>query len=72
MLIFGFTWDGFFLKSNYGNVAPDEQGYITIDSENDIQVIDGQGTERIKIGRLGQIYVWYKIFRQWRRASNGY
>ena len=51
---FGFTWDGFFLKSNYGNVAPDEQGYITIDSENDIQVIDGQGTERIKIGRLGQ------------------
>ena len=51
---FGFTWDGFFLKSNYGNVAPNEQGYITIDSENDIQVIDGQGTERIKIGRLGQ------------------
>lgn len=51
---FGFTWDGFFLKSNYGNVAPDEQGYITIDSENDIQVIDGAGQERIKIGRLGQ------------------
>ena len=50
---FGFTWDGFFLKSNYGNVAPDEQGYITIDSEEDIQVIDGNGTERIKIGRLG-------------------
>lgn len=51
---FGFTWDGFFLKSNYGNVAPEEQGYISIDSVNDIQVIDGQGIERIKIGRLGQ------------------
>lgn len=50
---FGFTWNGFFLKSNYSNIAPDEQGYITIDSENDFQVIDGKGLERIKIGRLG-------------------
>lgn len=46
---FGFTWEGFFMKSaNNG-------GYVSISSDEDIQVFEGVGAneiERIKIGRI--------------------
>ena len=44
---YGLTWKGFFLKSNYTN------GYVSISSDNDFQVIQkigNQDIERIKIG----------------------
>lgn len=46
---YGLTWKGFFLKSNYTN------GYVSISSDNDFQVvqkINGQEIERIKIGAI--------------------
>lgn len=46
---FGFTWEGFFIKS------ASDSGYVKISSENDIQVIStatGSDVERIKIGNL--------------------
>ena len=46
---FGLTWDGFFIKNNYTN------GYVSISSDNDFQVIrniNGQEIEKIKIGAL--------------------
>ena len=46
---FGLTWDGFFIKNNYTN------GYVSISSDNDFQVIrniNGQKIEKIKIGAL--------------------
>ena len=50
---FGLTWDGFFIKSSYTN------GYVSISSNNDFQVMRTEGTgdqkreyERIKIGAL--------------------
>ena len=38
------TWDGFAIKTNNGSVS--------ISSNNDIQVLDGSGAERIKLGML--------------------
>ena len=46
---FGLTWNGFFLKSN------NDGGYVSITSDEDIQVFRGSGssiTEVIKIGRI--------------------
>ena len=46
---FGVTWDGFFIKNNYTN------GYVSITSDNDFQVIrnlNGIDIEKIKIGAL--------------------
>ena len=48
---FGFTWSGFFIKSNNNG------GYVSITSDNDFQVFAAAAgsdpTERIKIGNLG-------------------
>ena len=46
---FGVTWDGFFIKNSYTN------GYVSISSDNDFQVIqkiEDEDVERIKIGAL--------------------
>ena len=47
---FGFTWDGFFIKSN------NNSGYVKISSEDDFQVLaansSGDLQERIKIGNI--------------------
>lgn len=43
---FALTWKGFQLRNRYGN------GFVSIDSENDFIVSDGQ-YNRIKIGNLG-------------------
>ena len=45
---FAVTWDGFFIKNSY-----EDGGRVSITSDNDFQVIDGNDTERIKIGSLG-------------------
>ena len=45
---FAVTWDGFFIKNSY-----EDGGLVSITSENDFQVIDGNNNERIKIGSLG-------------------
>ena len=45
---FAVTWDGFFIKNSY-----EDGGRVSITSDNDFQVIDGNETERIKIGSLG-------------------
>ncbi len=44
---FGLTWDGFFIKNSY-----EGGGLVQITSDNDFQVINGAGTEKIKIGAL--------------------
>ena len=49
---FGLTWDGFFLKSNHTKGDYSVNGRIEISSDEDIQVIDGNNIERIKIGLL--------------------
>ena len=49
---FGLTWDGFFLKSNHTKGDYSVNGRIEISSDEDIQVIDGDNVERIKIGLL--------------------
>ena len=49
---FGLTWDGFFLKSNHTKGDYSVNGRIEISSDEDIQVIDGNNVERIKIGLL--------------------
>lgn len=53
---FGVTWDGFFIKNSYTG-----GGKVQITSDNDIQVINSDQTEKIKIGALewkqnGQTY----------------
>ena len=45
---FAVTWDGFFIRNSYS-----DGGRVSITSENDFQVIDGDSVERIKIGSLG-------------------
>ena len=45
---FAVTWDGFFIKNSY-----EDGGRVSVTSDNDFQVIDGNDTERIKIGSLG-------------------
>ena len=42
---FAVTWDGFFIKNSY-----EDGGRVSITSNNDFQVIDGNNQERIKIG----------------------
>ena len=42
---FAVTWDGFFIKNSY-----EDGGRVSITSDNDFQVIDGNNQERIKIG----------------------
>ena len=46
---FALTWRGFMLKSNH-----EDGGFISITSDNDFQVIDGNGSSRIKLGRLNE------------------
>ena len=46
---FGLTWEGFFLKNTYA-----DGGMVSISSDEDIQVIDGNNQERIKIGKIGE------------------
>ena len=43
---YGLTWKGFFLKNAYGN------GYVSISSDNDFQVMRNDDSEVIKIGAL--------------------
>ena len=43
---FALTWDGFMLKSNNNG------GYISITSDNDLQVFDSNERERIRLGRI--------------------
>ena len=45
---FAVTWDGFFIRNSYS-----DGGRVSITSDNDFQVIDGNSIERIKIGSLG-------------------
>ena len=45
---FAVTWDGFFIKNSY-----EDGGRVSITSDNDFQVIDGNEIERVKIGSLG-------------------
>lgn len=47
---FALTWNGFMLKSNNNG------GYVSITSDEDIQVKGTGDTERVKIGRLGEFY----------------
>lgn len=47
---FGMTWRGFFMKNS------DASGQVEVSTENDIQVVDANGTARVKIGRLGTYY----------------
>ena len=44
---FALTWDGFMLKSSHG-----DGGYVSITSDNDIQVFDATGVDRVKLGYL--------------------
>ncbi len=44
--LFGLTWDGFFIKNKYG------RGQVEISSESDIEVIDENKKQRIKIGNI--------------------
>ena len=44
---FALTWKGFQIKSNKVN-----GGYLSITSENDLQVFDSSGNERVKLGFL--------------------
>lgn len=44
---FGITWDGFFIKNSY-----EGGGSVQITSDNDFQVFNSNGTEKIKIGAL--------------------
>lgn len=44
---FALTWKGFQIKSNKVN-----GGYLSITSENDLQVFDSSGEERVKLGFL--------------------
>ena len=44
---FALTWKGFQIKSNRV-----KGGYVSITSEKDLQVFDGEGNERIKLGWL--------------------
>ena len=44
---FAVTWDGFFIRNSYTG-----GGKVSITSANDFQVIDGNDTERVKIGAL--------------------
>ena len=46
---FALTWKGFQIKSNH-----ESGGYISITSNNDLQVFDGNGNEYVKIGLLGE------------------
>lgn len=51
---FALTWNGFSIKSNHNILNPeDAKGHISITSDNDFQVFDGEERERIKIGWLG-------------------
>ena len=45
---FAVTWDGFFIRNSY-----EDGGRVSITSDDDFQVIDGNNIERIKIGSLG-------------------
>lgn len=45
---FALTWKGFQIKSRH-----EEGGFISITSNDDLQVIDGNNQERIKIGQIG-------------------
>lgn len=49
---FAVTWKGFQLRSHKTGQDQTGQGYIRITSNDDIQLIDGKGTERLKIGML--------------------
>ena len=56
---FSLTWSGFKIKSNHDDVTGGDfikNGYISITSDNDFQVIDGNNIERIKIGLLTNKY----------------
>ena len=44
---FGVTWRGFFIRNSY-----EDGGRVSITSDDDFQVIDGNDTTRIKIGSL--------------------
>ena len=44
---FAVTWDGFFIKNSY-----DGGGQVSITSDNDFQVLQSGGAEKIKIGAL--------------------
>lgn len=48
---FGLTWNGFFLKSDH---SESDKGRIEISTKNDFQLFGAEGTERIKIGYLGE------------------
>lgn len=48
---FGLTWNGFFLKSDH---SKSDKGRIEISTKNDFQLFGAEGTERIKIGYLGE------------------
>lgn len=48
---FGITWNGFFIKSEHPEAGG---GQVKISKTEDIQVIDGQGKERVKVGYLGK------------------
>ena len=49
---FALTWDGFFIKSNHKEDSEPDTGYISISSNDDLVVVDGNGVRRIKVGRL--------------------
>ena len=51
---FAVTWDGFFIKNSY-----EGGGQVSITSDNDFQVLQSGGSEKIKIGAL-----------EWRDATN--
>lgn len=61
---FSLTWTGFQLKSNHqgSEALEDQKGYISITSEKDFQVFDGNGKERIKLGWLDQGNFGLRIF----------
>lgn len=50
---FGLTWKGFFLNSDHGAVK--------ISNEDDIQVFNANGTDKIKIGRISTVPERYGI-----------
>ena len=44
---FALTWKGFLLRS-----GKEDGGYLLLDSERDFVIVDGDGTERVRIGNL--------------------
>lgn len=65
---FGITWNGFFIKSEHPEAGG---GKVKISKTEDIQVIDGQDKERVKIGYLGKDSMGNNLYGLRLRNANG-